>query len=108
MLMSIAVPRRIGTNGVSSMEMRGREERDVRSGEDEFESGPILNASIRPGLTIMLHSSGTRLSQLPLSDQAKMDATALVDLVGCNGTVRYPPCDAELEGDKELASDVVD
>jgi aminoglycoside N3'-acetyltransferase len=85
------------------MDMRGREERG-----DEFESDPILNASIRPGLTIMLHSSGTRLSQLPLSDQAKIKATALVDLVGCNGTVRYPPCDAELEGDKELASDVVD
>lgn len=86
--MSIAVPRRIGTSGVSSMEMRGLEDRDVRSGDDEFETGSVLKASIKPGLTIMLHSSGIRLSQLPLSDQAKMFATAFVDLVGCNGTVR--------------------
>lgn len=82
MLMSMAVPRRIGTSGVSSMEMRGLEDLE---GDD---SEPILNASIRPGLTVMLHSSGSKLSQFPLSDHAKIDAIALEDLAGWSGTVR--------------------
>lgn len=106
MLMSIAVPRRRGTSGVSSIEMSGRDDRDDRSDEFEFESGVILKASMSPGLTTMLHSSGVRLSQLPLSDQPNRDATTLLDLAGCTGTVRYPLWDAELEGERELVSEV--
>lgn len=98
MLISMAVPLRMGTRGVSSIEISGFDR----------ESAFILNASMRPGLMVILHSSGSKVSQVPFSDHAKMDAMALEDFVGCNGTVRYPLCDAELEGDRELASELPD
>lgn len=85
-LMSMAVPRRMGTRGgVSSREMSGLDdcESELRSG-----SVPRAKASIKPGLTTMLHSSGSNVSQLPLLDQANTDAIALEVLEGCRGTVR--------------------
>ena len=81
MLMSIAVPRRIGTRGVSSIEMIGLGGLEAPSVELALASVD-LNASMRPGLTLMVHSSGSILSQLPFSDHAKMDAIALEDFEG--------------------------
>lgn len=75
--MSIAVPWRRGTRGVSSRAINGR----LLAGRIGWASGwwwecaaVSLKASIRPGETITLHSSGWRSSQKPRLDQENMDA----------------------------------
>jgi hypothetical protein len=55
----------------------------------------ISKASIRPGVTMMLHSSGWIVSQEFLSDQKKMEAIVLVALLGCAGTLLKGACEAD-------------
>ena len=102
-LISIAVPRRIGTRGVSSSATNGRALLSSSVPDGAF---PISYASMSPGLIITLQSSGKMLSQEPFSDQANTDATTVDDLLGCQGTDLYPPWDAELDSDRELLVDM--
>lgn len=98
-LMSSAVPRRRGTSGVSSIAINGLSrscdidessesvsERSVTLAGIEC-AALISKTSIRPGVMTTLHSSGWRLSHVPLSDQEKIDAMDFVALLGCAGTV---------------------
>lgn len=98
-LMSSAVPRRRGTRGVNSMAIRGFSlscdtdessesvsERSVTLTGLEC-AALISKTSIKPGVMTTLHSSGCRLSHVPLSDHEKIDAMAFVALLGCAGTV---------------------
>lgn len=92
--MSSAVPRLKGTRGVSSNATIGLNPRVdglVNSVSPDDVGGEVFisKASIRPPVTMTLHSSGFKLSHAPLSDQPKMDATVLeAPPAGC-GIVLY-------------------
>ena len=58
----------------------------------------MSKASTRPGVTTIVHSSGCKGSQAPLSDHAKIEATVLTGCPTLGGTERYGPCDADSEG----------
>jgi hypothetical protein len=93
MEMSMAVDLRRGTRGVSSTATRGARPSGCMISSPSVTKGfeciaEISKTSIFPGVTTMLHSAGCKLSHLPASDQAKMDATALVAWPLPCGTVR--------------------
>lgn len=103
MEMSMAVDLRRGTSGVSSTATRGARPSVWIISSPSAKNGlewwaVISNTSILPGVTTMLHSSGCKLSHLPVSDQANMEAMVLEALPDPCGTARYGVFDADCDG----------
>ena len=101
--MSSAAPLRSMTRGVSSNATRGCcVGEDVRRPDSSELCSPglecsadISNASIKPGVMTIEHSSGWIISHAPVSDHGHISAAALLfwsaDTMLEEGTLRYGP-----------------